>query len=76
MVEIKRQYPFIDDNGNARADLEKHYTENENGERFYIKQVETEIIYAEAVDVYPCKYTYEATEEKIEQPQNAEGENL
>lgn len=67
MVEIKRQYPFIDENGNARADLEKHYAENENGEMFYIKQIETGVIYAEAVDVYPCKYSYVATEEKIDE---------
>ena len=76
MVEVKRQYPYIDENGNVRADLEKHYAENELGEKFYIKQLPTEIIYSEAVDVYPSRYTYEATEEKIEQPQNVEGENL
>ncbi|GEM_PF-2783813 len=76
MVEVKRQYPYIDENGNERADLEKHYAENELGEKFYIKQLPTEIIYSEAVDVYPSRYTYEATEEKIEQPQNVEGENL
>lgn len=66
MVEVKRQYPYIDENGNERADLEKHYAENELGEKFYIKQLPTEIIYSEAVDVYPSRYTYEATEEKIE----------
>lgn len=66
MVELKKQYPYIDENGNARADLEKHYAENELGERYYIKQLPTNIVYAEAVDVYPCKYTYEATNQKIE----------
>lgn len=72
MVEIKRQYPFIDENGNERADLEKHYAENELGEKFYIKQLPTNIIYLEAVDVYPCKYVYVATEEKIDELQEQE----
>lgn len=31
-----------------------------------IKQIETDRIYDEAVDVIPLKYTYEETEEKIE----------
>ena len=70
MIELKKEYPYIDENGDARADLEKHYAENENGERFYIKQVETGVIYAEAVDVTPCRYTYEATNEKIEETNN------
>ena len=32
----------------------------------YIRQVETGIEYAEAVDVIPCRYTYEETEREIE----------
>ena len=72
MVEIKRQYPFIDENGNERADLEKHYAENELGEKFYIKQLPTNIIYLDAVDVYPSKYVYVATEEKIDELQEQE----
>lgn len=72
MVEVKRQYPYIDENGNERADLEKHYAENELGEKFYIKQLPTEIIYSEAVDIYPCKYVYVATEEKIDELQEQE----
>ena len=72
MIEIKRQYPYIDENGNERADLEKHYAENELGEKFYIKQLPTEIVYSEAVDVCPCKYVYVATEEKIEELQEQE----
>ena len=30
-----------------------------------IRQVETGIIYEDAVDVVPCRYTYEETDEKI-----------
>jgi hypothetical protein len=32
-----------------------------------IKQVETGIVYDDAVDIIPCKYTYEETTEPIEQ---------
>ena len=47
----------------------------ENGERirhwsdlnFKIRQIETGIIYDDAVDVIPCKYTYEETNEPIEE---------
>lgn len=35
-------------------------------EGFKIKQIETNRIYDESVDVIPLKYTYEETEEKIE----------
>lgn len=69
---LKTQYPYIDENGNERANLIKHYAENENGEKFYIKQVETGVEYSEAVDVYPCRYTYEATERKVEQEEQPE----
>ena len=36
---------------------------------YKIKQVETDIIYDEAVDAIPCRYTYEATDLPIEQPE-------
>lgn len=47
----------------------------ENGERIHhwsdlnlkIRQIETDIIYDDAVDVIPCKYTYEETNEPIEE---------
>jgi hypothetical protein len=45
--------------------LIRHYAEDNQGNKYYIKQVETGIEYAEAVDVIPCKYTYEITEKKI-----------
>lgn len=76
MIELKKEYPYIDDNGIARLDLEKHYAENELGERFYIKQLPTNIIYAEAVDVYPCRYSYVATEEIIETEPIVEENNV
>ena len=33
----------------------------------YIRQVETGIEYAEAIDVMPCRYTYEETEKEVEE---------
>lgn len=66
MVELKKQQPYIDENGNIRQNLEKHWAEDENGNKYYIIQVETGIKYSEAVDVFPCRYTYKVTNEKIE----------
>ena len=34
---------------------------------FKLRQVETGIIYDDASDVIPCRYTYEETDEPIEQ---------
>ena len=47
----------------------------ENGERIHhwsdaglkIRQVETGIVYDDAVDVMPCQYSYEETDEPIEE---------
>lgn len=39
----------------------------------YIRQVETGIEYAEAVDVIPCRYTYEETEREIEKKEVGDG---
>ena len=47
----------------------------ENGERIHhwsdadlkIRQIETGIIYEDAVDNVPCRYTYEETDEPIEE---------
>lgn len=36
-----------------------------SNEGYYIRQIETGIIYEDAVDVVPCRYTYEETDEKI-----------
>lgn len=33
---------------------------------FCIRQVETDTVYSEAIDVVPCRYTYEATDIPIE----------
>lgn len=42
--------------------LIRHYSD----EGLKIRQVETDEVFNEAVDVEPCAYTYEETEEKAE----------
>ena len=70
MIELKLQRPYVHYDGEVFNHLEKHYAEDANGVRYKIKQVETGIIYDEAVDIYPCKYTYEATNEPVEVDEN------
>ncbi len=53
----------------------------ENGERVLhfsdigmkIKQIETGIVYENAIDVVPCRYTYEETNEPIEIEEENDG---
>lgn len=61
-MAVTKEYPYIDDMGNERADLVRHYSDCGK----MILQVETGTIYSEAVDAYPCRYTYEETEESAE----------
>ena len=42
----------------------RHYSD----QNMMIRQVETNILYEEAVDYIPCKYTYEETNEPIVSP--------
>lgn len=42
--------------------LIKHYSD----EGYMLRQVETGAIYFDPIDIYPCPYTYEETEEKDE----------
>lgn len=48
------------------GNLIKHYAEDEQGVKYYIKQVETGVEYDEAVDILPCRYTYVATEKVVQ----------
>lgn len=57
------QYPYIDEQGIEHDDLIKHYSDSGK----MILQVETVSKYSEAVDVYPCRYTYEETDEDIKE---------
>lgn len=49
---------FLNDNT-----LVKHYSD----QGFKLRQIETGIIYDDPIDINPCPYTYEETEEKIEE---------
>lgn len=46
--------------------LIRHYAEDEQGNKYHIKQVETGIEYDEAVDILPCRYTYVVTEKAVQ----------
>lgn len=50
--------------------LIKHYSDA----GFLIRQIETGILYGEAVDLRPCRYTYEETDEKPYEPEDEDGE--
>jgi hypothetical protein len=52
--------------------IKVEYIESENRERRYsdqgvkLRQVETGVLYIDAVDIIPCPYTYEESDEPIE----------
>lgn len=48
----------------------RHYSD----QQLKIRQVETGRIYDDAVDRYPCKYTYTETDEPIEPVEEGEAE--
>ena len=43
-------------------DRVRHYSDK----NMKIRQIETGIVYDDAVDIYPCPYTYEETDEPID----------
>lgn len=55
---------------NLSEKLVKHYSDG----GFFIRQKETGIEYAEAVDVIPCRYTYEETDKVV--PKIERGEQI
>lgn len=60
MVTLKEIHPY-----EGHEDWVLHYAEDENGNRYYILQVETGILYESAIDLYPCRYTYKVTNEPV-----------
>ena len=64
MITLKTLHPFINENNEKNFELVKHFAEDENGEKYLIKQLETGILYQEAIDIFPCPYTYESTDIK------------
>ena len=59
MIEVKEE--LLENN------LIRHYAIDNNCKHYKILQVETNVIYDEAIDVLPCRYTYKATDEVIEE---------
>lgn len=59
---IQVQKPYIDEWGRGHAGLEKRWSDAGK----LLLQVETGRKYDAAVDVVPCRYTYEETDEDIE----------
>lgn len=53
---LKEQYPYVDEEGVEHADLIRHWTDDETKT---LLQIETGFYYTEAIDIYPCPYTYE-----------------
>jgi len=51
---------------------EKRYSDKD----VMIKQIETGNLYEDAMDVIPCKYTYEETDIPIEHPKEPTDENV
>ena len=58
MIEVKEE--LLENN------LIRHYAIDNNGKQYKILQVETNIVYDEAIDVMPCRFTYKATSEEIQ----------
>lgn len=58
---------FVEDGARVR-----HYSDN----YMKIRQVETGNIYEDAVDYIPCRYTYEETNEPIEEDEISDSEAL
>lgn len=53
--------------------LVRHYSDA----RVMIRQIETGVLYSDAVDVVPCRYTYQETDTPVEQtPETTEAEYL
>ena len=52
---------------NPTPGFEDTLVRTSSDENFKIRQVETGIVYDVADDVAPCQYTYEETDEKIEE---------
>lgn len=50
-----------------KLDLVSHICiDKENEKQYKIKQVETSELYDETIDIVPCKYTYEMTDELLD----------
>lgn len=58
MVNLYKQYPFVDENGNKNYNLVRFYAKDDKDNAYTIIQNETGEEYDEAIDVNPSKHTY------------------
>lgn len=70
MIQI--QSPYKDEQGVIHENLENRYSDL----RVKILQVETGVPYDAAVDVIPCRYTYEETDEPIDSVEPTDDEYI
>lgn len=63
------------DDGRVRHWANETESAGDTTATYRIRQIETGIVYDDAVDVIPCRYTYEVTDEPIEQPEDEAGED-
>lgn len=54
--------------------IDERLVKHESDRGFMMRQVETDSLYSEAIDVRPCRYTYEETDILIEQEDVSDGE--
>ena len=71
MVELKVEHPLQKADATFDYGLIKHWAEDENGKKYIIKKEGSDEEYEEAVDIYPCPYTYIVTD-KIAETENQE----
>ena len=69
---ILTQYPYIDDNGRTHHNLVKTWTDDETKT---LLQVETGATYDEAIDLYPCVFTYQEIDKPLEEENQEQDEN-
>ena len=61
---------FLDENGLGRHWANESEIAMDEEATYKIRQVETGIVYAEAVDIIPCRYIYEVTDEPIDEAES------
>lgn len=68
---IKTQHPYIDAFGVEHDNMIKTWTTNS---KKVMLQVETGNLYEEAIDLYPCPFTYQEVDKPEEEEPQKEGE--
>jgi len=66
---IKTQHPFFDENGIEHPEFIKHYTDDPDK---ILLQVETGYLYDEAIDLFPCQFTYQEVDKPVEEEEESE----